>query len=229
MQSDMHISAAEKKEMSKRLEQNRESLNDALGPALKYMHEDRNKYVSLLSTIILHGLSVGQTTVKDRLIKDKKIIPEIPGFVKEIEKLTTLTHNESVYLYHSLYLFGHTLGNPPKKEALPILADPTVSPIEQIMVTLCMFLNNPPEVLKFFISGIGVGDIIPAHLVSTARSVQGGSRDRHDWDEIKNSVNDIMRSSGVSKGEAKRIYWERPGAPSRSQLNRRIPDGDALG
>jgi hypothetical protein len=121
--------------MSKRLEQNRESLNDALGPALKYMHEDRNKYVSLLSTIILHGLSVGQTTVKDRLIKDKKIIPEIPGFVKEIEKLTTLTHNESVYLYHSLYLFGHTLGNPPKKEALPILADPTVSPIEQIMVT----------------------------------------------------------------------------------------------
>lgn len=222
----MQISETEWGDISIAIENNRKLLDFFLRKNIELLYNDENKWVQLISSIILLGLSISQVAPRVKSINKKGAIPVQESLVKEIELLTKLNALESNVLYMSLYLYGFSLGRNTSQGMPKYLRDGEVTPVEHIGILLKNLINQPPLVLKFFQMGIEVGELIPSDLISTAKAVQGGERDQHDWEEIKEAIRQLV-SKGMSYSKAKKQYSMLPGTPSSSQLNRRIKDPGA--
>lgn len=180
---------------------------------------DSNKAYLLCINIVAVGYgfqSSRDPVFRAGLIKCK--YPEYPHLIDALSEYVDKTSAFSLYIH--LVLWGAALKVMECESGIPRQVK---SASEYVYMKLFKMFDEPPIVLLYFLTGLTCGCEIPQPELSTARKVGGGSRGRDDWGDIQAELERLV-AGGATWKAARKAYALKPGAPSRSQLNRRFPD-----
>ena len=145
----------------------------------------KNKWVDLVCTTICIGLGMAKSNWEFRSLEAGGKTPTFESLEKELTEQLKVSRKEAWVLSCDLINFGFILGKKPIGGVPSYISNGTFTEDDVINIFISQLLYEPPQVMKFVRMGIQIGAMLPADVTSTGKKVRGGSRDQHEWDEIK--------------------------------------------